>query len=199
MVGDFSSILGVEASMNFTVNADGTAKMSYGEESVDLTWKIDGKNITFSSADATIPATFEDGAIIMTSNDESFVGQFIFTKDGTYDKASVISSENATPITSADGLVGTWSLSAMNMMGISMYGEASSLAALTGESADTTLVFNADGTASFMGTSMSYTVDGNGLSLGDNQGSIEIKKLDDDLVLDMSSMLGMPLVMVFSK
>lgn len=88
----------------------------------------------------------------------------------------------------------------MNLLSVSMHGDVSALAAQTGENLDATLVFDSDGTVAFLGGApTTYSIDSNGLSMDTNEGVTQIKKLGNNLIIDVSETFGLPLAMVFSK
>ena len=140
----------------------------------------------------------EDGAIIMEMNQESFSGKVIFTADGTYADAKIIDTSKATPITSEDTLVGTWTMSGISMLGVSMYGDSSALSAMSGNT-DTSVVFEKGGKVTLMGAEATYTVSASGATLDESGVSVPITSLGSDIAINMTDVIGMDMVMVFSK
>ncbi len=215
MAGDLEAVLGQGNNLSLSIKEDGTGTMTFGGETADFKWEQkDASTITVkpeaqadssassasseSTTQKTADVTMKDGALFMALEEDSFSGNAIFTKDGTYADAKIIKTDEAKPITSADSLVGTWTLCGMNMMGISMYGDAKALSAMAGDT-DTTMVFDKDGKVTMMGSEAQYTVGADGASITEGSTSIPVKALGDDIIIDMSDMLGMEMVMVFSK
>lgn len=228
MAGDFSSIIGSEQGMSLTIKADGTGEISMNDETAPLTWTqkdattitIDAKNADGSASNASAEAgsasaeagsdaseaahglttdvTLKDGALYMDMTQDSFSGTAIFTADGTFAAAKEINSAAATPITSEDALVGSWTLSGMNMMGISMYGDAKDLAAMAGDS-DMSLSFEKGGKCNLMGSEATYAVSADGAAITESGMGIPVKALGDDIAIDMTDLIGMEMIMVFSK
>lgn len=216
MAGDLSTILG-ENSMTITIKDDGTGTMDFSGESTPIKWvEKDAKTITItpetaadasgssasasadSSALSSADLTLENGALTMDMSSSGFDGKAIFTTDGVYSDAKVISADKSTPITSEDALVGTWTLSGMNMMGISMYGDAKDLSAMAGDT-DTTITFEKDGKVTLMGSETTYTVGADGAAIVEGETKIPVVALDDDIAIDMTALVGMDMIMVFSK
>ncbi len=211
MAGDLEAVLGDGNNLGLVIKEDGTGTMTFGGETANFKWEQkDASTITItpeatsssassgSTTQKTADVTMKDGALFMALEEDSFTGDAIFTKDGTYDDAKLIKTADAKAITSADSLVGTWTLCGMNMMGISMYGDAKALSAMAGDT-DTTLVFDKDGKVTMMGSDAQYTVGADGAAITEGSTSIPVKALGDDIMIDMSDMLGMEMVMVFSK
>lgn len=200
MCGDLSMVL-EDNNIVVTLNADGTANMAMGDESYDFTWKTTGDTTAEATVnDNTVPLSYEDGAVFMTMESDDFSGTIILTEDGTYTKLATVTADGAKAITSEDALVGTWKLCAMNMLGVSMYGEPEALAA-AGGSTDTSITFEKGGKVTLMGEEATWTVDANGASIDDAGTAVPVQMLDNgNLVMDLSDMLGgMQMIMVFSK
>ncbi len=213
MVGDFSQLIGGSSNMQITINADNTGSMSYNDESFNLTWEQNGDNaikITpetttqeIQQVDLTYNAEYE--ALEMNLEDAGTAGTILFSRSGAIEGLKAISTANATDITSEADLVGTWKLSSVNMMGVSMYGDADTLAeamAPSSESIDTTLAIEEGGTASLMGTSATWEAGSDGAAISISGVAIPVQKLDDRLVMDMGGLFGLygvDIVMVFSK
>ena len=200
MVGDLGAILD-NTEVKLVLNADGSANMVMGDETYDGTWETAGDTaakVTFNGNVA--PLAYNDNAVFMTMENDSFNGVMILTKDGTYPKLAAIDIENAKAITSESDLVGNWSLSGVNMMGISMYGDAKDLAAVAGDT-DTSFSIEQDGSAKIMGGDATWSVGSDGASISIDGVTVPIKAFDNgDIVVDMSGIVsGMDVVMVFSK
>ena len=103
-----------------------------------------------------------------------------------------------TPITSEDALVGSWTLSGINMMGITMYGDAKDLAAMAGGQ-DVSLSFEKGGKCHLMGSDATYAVSSDGATITEENISIPVKALGDEIAIDMTDLIGMEMIMVFSK
>ncbi len=183
------------------LNADGSANFTMEDETIDGTWKATGDTTAeLTINDTTAPLSYEDDAVSMVMEDDDFSGTMIFTKDGNYAKAPAVTSEGAKAVTSESEFVGTWNLCAMNMMGISMYGDSEALAAMSGDT-DTTMIIEQGGKATMMGDEASWTLDANGASIVIDDVTIPVQKLDNgNLVMDLSEMMGgVEIIMVFSK
>lgn len=208
--GDFTQILGEEGSLSdfgMTIKKDGTGSIAWSDENVELTWtQKDDNTITVTptkesdSGITTVDVRFDDNALKMKMEDESFSGDLIFTADGKYADAKEISADGAKAITSEDALIGTWKLSGVNMMGMSMYGDADDLAAAMGEVGDTTITFEKGGTAKAFGEDGTWKVGSDGATLTLSGTDVPVKALGDDIAIDASAMLGgTTILMVFSK
>lgn len=121
------------------------------------------------------------------------VATAIFTHDGTYPEAKVISMDGAEPITSEDDLLGKWKMTAMNFMGVSIYGSSEALENMSG-STEMTITFKEGGVASMETSDGTWEIGNNGATLTSNDvtgtHTYPIKKLGDDIVIDMSESLG---------
>ncbi|MBQ9041322.1 MAG: hypothetical protein IJ111_00740 [Eggerthellaceae bacterium] len=146
----------------------------------------------------TATATLEDDALKIVMGEGAEQATLILTKDGTYADAKTIDASAATPITSEDALVGSYTLTGMNMMGISMYGPAEALSAMAGGT-DMTVTFEKGGKVDFMGSEATFTVGADGAAIVEGEAQVPVKALGDDIAIDMSEFLGMQMVMVFSK
>ena len=202
VAGDFTSLLGDDSSMMFTFKEDGTGSATMGDDTHNLTWELKGDtaiSMKVEEQDTAQEATYENGALFLTMKDNDFEGTIILSKDGAYEGARVISTADATAITSEDALVGDWSLSGINMAGMSMYGDKEALEQAMGGSTDVTMSFKAGGAATVMGQDAEWKVDADGAAITLSGVSIPVKALGDDIMMDMSDMIGMDIVMVYSK
>ncbi|MBO4352272.1 MAG: hypothetical protein J5818_02130 [Eggerthellaceae bacterium] len=200
IAGDFSMIIG-DNDVVLNLNADGSANFTMEDETIDGTWKTTGGTAAeLTLNDKTVPLSYEDDAVFMEMEDEDFSGTMIFTKDGTYAKMPEVTAEGAKAITSESELIGTWNLCAMNMMGISMYGDSDALSNMSGGT-ETTMTIEQGGKATLMGDEATWTVDASGASIVIDDVTIPVQKLDNgNLIVDLSAMLGgMEMIMVFSK
>lgn len=212
MTGDFSSIVGSKDGMAMTIKPNGTGELNMNGETAAFTWTqkgVDAITLDVKAADAsassasaasamTVDVVMEGGALFMDMNQETFSGNAIFTTDGTYAGAKEITSSSMTPITSEDALVGSWTLSGINMMGITMYGDAKDLAAMAGGQ-DVSLSFEKGGKCHLMGSDATYTVSSDGATITEENISIPVKALGDEIAIDMTDLIGMEMIMVFSK
>ena len=139
-------------------------------------------------------------SVTMTMENDGFNGTMILTKDGTYAKLTTIDAEGAKAITSESALIGNWNLCGVNMMGVSMYGSAEDLAAVSGDS-DMTLVIEQGGSAKIMGGDATWSVGSDGASISIDGVTIPVQALDNgNLVVDASGITGgMSVVLVYSK
>ena len=204
MTGDLSAILESDELMTLSIKGDGTSSVSINGEAAEATWEQKDDNTITLTATAegetrSFDIAYADGVLSMDMSDEEIQGKALFTADGVLQGAKEISTANATPITSAADLEGEWKLCGINMMGVSMYGDAESIAAVAGDSGtETNIAFSAD-KATFGGQDMSYTVDENGAAISESGITMPIMKLDDStIIIDMSA-IGMDMVMAFSK
>ena len=224
-----SAFGGGSSSMTFglTLKEDGTGSFVSGDQSYAVTWSDNGKGITLtdasgsasaSSASAsassaaasgssagfgglgtTLDLTYDDGVLSFSLNQDGQTGTIFFTKDGKLPGATEISAANAKPITSEADLVGAWKLSGMNMMGLSIYGDADALSAMAGGSADMSVTFEAGGKGKMSGSDFTYTVGSDGTTMESGGAKLPIQSLDGQLMIDMSELVGMPAIMVFNK
>ena len=175
--------------------------VTMGEDTADATWKTTGDTTAeITVNDNAVPLSYEDGAILVTMENDGFNGTMILTKDGTYAKLTTIDTEGAKAITSESALIGNWNLCGVNMMGVSMYGSAEDLAAVSGDS-DMTLVIEQGGSAKIMGGDATWSVGSDGASISIDGVTIPVQALDNgNLVVDASGITGgMSVVLVYSK
>jgi hypothetical protein len=211
MGGNFGELSGIDDSTNLVINADGTGSMTFEGETVAFGWTYDGNNsISLKSTDANntalqeaVSVTYEDGALMLTMEMDGEEATLIYTQDGNYAGAKQITMDGAKAITSESELIGKWNLVGLNMMGVSMYGDAESLASAFGGS-DTSITFEQGGTATFSGQSATWKVDSNGATVTfeglSGTADCPIMMLDGDLVIDASETLGgMEFIELFSK
>ena len=218
MTGDFSSIVGSKDGMAMTIKPNGTGELNMNGETAAFTWTqkgFDAITLDVKAADAsassasaassgsaasamTVDVVMEGGALFMAMDQDTFSGNAIFTTDGTYAGAKEITSASMTPITSEDALVGSWTLSGINMMGITMYGDAKDLAAMAGGQ-DVSLSFEKGGKCHLMGSDATYAVSSDGATITEENISIPVKALGDEIAIDMTDLIGMEMIMVFSK
>ena len=183
-------------------SSDSSASASAASESASAASESASAASAESQEVAEIEAVFENDALVVKTDATSSVDSMIFTADGTMADMPEISADKAEKITDGDAVIGTWTLSAANMMGATMYGDLSSISSLTGSSSttDMTLTFNKDGSAEMSGSSLMWEIDDKeGLVVGADGVMIPVKSLGDDIALDMSSMAGTELIMVYSK
>ena len=190
MSGDFSLMFDDGEGATLSLEEDGVGTMTFAGESADVTWKQDGEKLTVTTSEGKdLDGTFKDGVIVLTMADDDFTGTLIFTVDGTYDKAREISLAAAKDITSESELIGTWSLSGMNMMGMTIYGEAASLASMAGET-DVTVSFEEGGACTLMGEEATWSIGSDGAVITTDGASIPVKALGDDIVIDVAGATG---------
>lgn len=168
MSGNFSEMMGLGEIGMFNVKADGTGDLTFAGETVTFTWTEAGNDaITLKLARATggisedVPVTYADDALKIEFSQDGQTGALIYTKDGEYSKAKKVSLESAKPITSESQLLGTWKLAGMKMMGITIYGDEGSLAAMTGGT-DSSITFEQGGVLKSANSSGTWAVDANG-------------------------------------
>ena len=213
MTGDFAAVLGEELDISLTVNADGTATLSYNEDSIDCNWELKNDNtisMTAANLEDTSSGTklFAGEAIDVNYIPENKTldildaesgAELVFSQTGAIEGMLDITASNAKPITSKDALVGTWRIRGMNMMGVMMYGDADALAEYMGDS-DLSLVVNSDGTATIMGEGISWTADSNGASFTIEGVTCPVYDFGNgDILLDLTAGIGETLLFVYTK
>ena len=227
VVGDLSAFLGEEMEsedgtvMAFDVQEGGKGVATFMGEEANFTWELaDDNTITVTpekdadDADDSDDATEEDSPLETTSIDFAYAEDMLtaewstdedtyhmtLTKDGVMPGAPEADLSKAAAITSLDQIEGTWKLSAVNMLGALMYGDAATLAELTGNEGDSRdIVVNADGSATFFGEAVTCSVGDDGASIDVEGESVSIVKLGDYLVVDMSGLLGADFAFYFGK
>lgn len=211
MGGNFSQMLGVNGGFKLTFNADGTGKMELGTDAGELTWAAnDDSSIYMTPQSATdamkqeaILVTLKDGALFVPYEQNGQQTSLIFTHDGSYAGAKQVTAEGAQPITSEADLLGTWNLTGMNLGGISMHGDAQSMASAMGNAA-TTITFKEGGvleTSSGQGT-WAVGPDGATITTTDATGTstVPVTKMGDDIVIDYSTTFsGTEFIMLMAK
>ena len=95
--------------------------------------------------------------------------------------------------------MGTWNLTGLNMMGITMYGSPSDLAQAMGSNADMSLTFEQGGKGNMGGSEFTWTADSKGAAITVSGQSLPLKKLGDNIVMDFTAAYGMEMVMAFAK
>ena len=211
MAGDFATIFGEDGGVaSLTINDDGTGEMKLGDDSSTLKWALKSdKSITIKPDEETdevgdeVEVFYQDDSLRMEMKEDDQSATVIFTKDGKYAGAKIIDMSEAVPITSADELIGTWSMTGLKMMGVSCYGSKEALKNLSGGE-ETTITFNKDGTIDMSGESGTWKVDSNGATVSgsDSTGSYTapIMKLGDDITFDLTEHYSdMEFVLLFSK
>ena len=188
----------------FSFDKDGTGSASYNDESFNFAWETKGDNAVVikptddNASVEEIEATYENGALSIEMSDDSFSGKVLLSQNGSIEGMEPIDTTNAKNLASKSDAVGTWKLCGMNMSGMSMYGDADNLASVMGDSTDSTITLNEDGTAEAMGTAASweFSADGSTINIGI---AVPLMTIDDMLALDMSELIGSEFVMLFSK
>lgn len=203
----FGSIMGDDEmteilAMTASFAEDGTGSLKASSEELNLTWaeKGDGYALTIETVDGDkqeTTATLENGALKLVMDE---MGNLIFTPDGSYASTAGFDAATAKPITSEDSLVGSWTLAGMQMGGLTMTGDAESMAEMFSYD-EPKIVLEAGGKADFFGDEVTYTVDANGAKVGDESLGIEVPILGSDgyLYIDMSGVIGTTTYMVMAK
>ena len=206
MAGNFGEMIGMSDTGNLTINADGTGEMKLGDEGGAIKWEATGDDaitITAESSSETVPVTYKNDALFMEITQDGQTANAIFTKDGVYADAKQIDKSQAKPITSEGDLLGTWKLTGMVMMGITIYGDADSLSAMSGD-VDQSMTFEQGGTFKSGTSEGTWAVDANGATISgtDITGEYTSPLLmqGDMLLIDMSeAMQGMEFILVYEK
>lgn len=203
MAGNFSDLMGVEDKATLILYENGTGEMSFDEDPTKFTWVETGENkITLiptegskegSNTNKTIDAIYKDEALFMDMEEDGKTATMIFTHDGKYAEARIISLDNATPITSEDDLIGVWKMTGMNLMGISIYGSAEALSAMSGGQ-DMSITFEKSGKAVMSDNEGTWKVTDKGATFTSNDitgtHTSPVMKLGNDIVIDMSEAMG---------
>ncbi len=217
MTGDiaqFANFFGgddAEQAYNMTLDlkAGDTGTISLADESHELAWSQSGNVITITRTDSDTESddeadsfeakgTIEDGALFLQlDKDEDMT--LIMTPDGTYSNAKSYDKTKAKPITSEDALIGTWKLTDVCMAGITMSGDGNALAEQFSYD-DSTITFTAGGKVNMFGDDNTYTVSADGATVTDGTiSAADLLMLDDNLIVDMSSLMGVDIFMVLAK
>lgn len=225
IAGNWSTVLGEEMSLTMTVNEDGTGTMAYNDESVDFKWTAaeSGNGITVSPTDAeqvasglssilsgsdgsdsataeSLDLTYDDAnqAVVLSAETDDAQASVYLTADGKLASMPAISAEGSEAIASADQLVGDWKLIGVNMMGITMYGDAESLAAMIGDT-DMSMSLAEDGTGAMVGSDVTWTVGDDGATITAAGMNVPVTAQGDSIVTDLTSAYGIEMIMVYSK
>ena len=194
-----------ESATGITINSASTesgssASASAESASTSASAASSGTDAGLGGFGSTAELTYADGVLSLKMEKDGQTGTILFTKDGKLPGATEISTENAKPITNEADLVGDWKFTGMNMMGMSIYGEADALSSMMGSSGvDTNAKFEAGGKGTINGSEFTYTVGANGAEMESGGAKVPILSLDGSILIDMGSQLGMPLIMVYSK
>lgn len=225
IAGDWSAVLGEEANLTMTVNEDGTGTMAYNDESADFKWAAaeSGNGITVSPTDAekvasglssilsgsgdgdstateSFDLTYDDAnqAVVLSEETDGAQASVYLTADGKLASMPTISVDDTEAIASADQLVGDWKLTGVNMMGITMYGDAESLATMIGDT-DMSMSLAEDGTGTMAGSDVSWAIGDDGATITAADMDVPVTAQGDSIVTDLSSAYGIEMVMVYSK
>ena len=207
--GDVSNVLGFEGALS--IAKDGTGSLDVDKEKVTFNWEQAGDDaITLNSLTGdsnnmlqdNFTVSYKDEAISFTMKADGMEGSMIFTKDGTVKWMREISMDNAEGISSSDVLNGTtWNLTGVAMQGVSMYGDAEAIGSFMPSSmASTSVKFKKDGTVNLMGEDATWKITNKGnavITAGSEK--VTVKKLGDDIVIDLSDYVATDLVMLLSK
>ena len=203
MAGNFGEMIGMSDDGMLSINEDGSGKITLGKEDDDtvaFTWELkDDDTITVTAEDDTdyteknFDIKYKDKALFMEMEEDDQVATAIFTHNGTYPEAKIISMDGAEPITSEDELLGKWKMTAMNFMGISIYGSSEALENMSGGT-EMAITFKEGGVASMETSDGTWEIGKDGVTLTSNDvtgtHTYPVKKLGDDIVIDMSESLG---------
>lgn len=207
VAGDFTELFGSEKGMTLTVAKDGTGALSLDDEDAStFTWTVkddDSLELTITSGedeDTVVPLVYDDGALVLSVEEEDMLQTATFTADGTAKNVELISLADASDVTSVDELVGTWKVYGMGMGKAMIYADAEGIDSILGEGENMDLVINKDGSALFgEEEELTISVDKNGATMGNDDGAAPIKIYEDSLLLDMSEMYGDDLFLLYKK
>ena len=189
---------------------DGTGTIGYNGEIKDFKWKAekDGLAVTWSDeADAGKAHLIYDPlyeSIQLTVDGEDSTTAY-FTKDGSYKDYKVFDLKQAEPITDAKAVEGTWTLTGMGAMGMSMFGSAADMQKVAGSEVSLEMICKTDGTGTF-GTgsdaqAFTWKTDDKGTTITmDALGTpldCKLVSYGDAAILDMSPVLGGAMEMFF--
>lgn len=207
MAGNLSQMFGDEQIPTLSIDKNGTGSMVLNDDAGTLTWKlVDDNSISIAMDESEdkkeIPVTYDEqkAALSLTMEDDSMSGTLFFTADGTSKDVAAIDISQAKDIASVDEIAGDWKMSGAGMDGMFMYGDADTIASISGGGFDPALSITADGKITVNGSTLDITIDENGASVGaEGVSLISLKMLDDKLVMDISSVMGSPFFVLYSK
>ncbi len=137
----------------------------------------------------TIEVDYRDGALVIVIDTTDFTGEITYTQDGTIEELPRLENVKTEQFARADELVGEWKLAAMCSDEVTMYGDSDVLAQTSG--LDATLLLEEGGSATFMGSSFSWSLGDTGASLSVNGSSIPLlKTADGRMIMDMTGISG---------
>ncbi|HAM16776.1 MAG TPA: hypothetical protein DCP91_13180 [Eggerthellaceae bacterium] len=190
------------ASASASADANASAEAAAASAGADAAAAASGQvDSALQSAEGVKVAYRADvEALAMEITEQSMTLTALFTADGKLSGMPEISAEAAQPITSESDLLGSWKLSGMNMMGITMYGDISSLAAIAGESGtDTSLVLEEGGKGTMSGSAVTWTVGPEGATISEGGMNTSAKMLNGELLIDLSAATGVDMQLVYAK
>lgn len=174
--------------ISVTFEEAGTGTITLGNETHDITWEVDDAGdsvLVLTDDENTVPSTFkyEDGELHTPTNDTT--GVMTLTPDGKSEKVKAVSLADAVDITSADELVGEWKLTGQLVGGLFITGETDKLLEYTNEGF-ASASFKDDGTCTLLGYDVTYSVGENGATIDTKGGSIPVKTMEGDLIIDLA-------------
>ncbi len=217
--GDFKAMYQAQSSIDLTLGEDGKGTLSFDGESEEVSWEaVDDTNATLtisrtlfddkglSSSEAakqedsiTVEIVLEDGSLSIPFGNRSYASTMIFTRDGQMAKLPDLDVSKAKDITSADDLKGSWTLTAVDVNSMLLYGESERLAGLINQD-DVEIVFKDDGLVDVMGADSSYEVSDKGATIKINDTDFTLRMSGDDLLLEYpEETTGIQMVERFSK
>ncbi len=217
--GEFKAMYQAESSIDLTLGENGKGTLSFDDESEEITWEevddtnakltvsrtlFDDKNLSSSEAageedSITVDIVLEDGELSIPLGNRSYADTMIFTRDGEIAKLPDLDVSKAEEITSADVLKGTWTLTAVDVSSLLMYGESENLAALISQDS-VEIEFKDNGVVDVMGTESTYEVTDSGTTIEINDTDFTLRMAGDDLLLEYpEETTGIQMVERFSK
>ena len=221
ITGDLDSALGSGLDMVLSIEQNGKGTFSYMAEDYPVDWSATDDTLSIATAtevaggdillgfrngsyDETdyiaIDFSYDNDSLLLPLSDSE---QVILAKDGTIEDMPAVSVGDLEPITSADGVLGTWQIRGVAMGDTTFYGSGANLFQAIGldieDDEAASLTFGEDGTATFLGGNLEWRIEDDKLVLADPEMQIPVASLGDDIAVDVSRLSDSPMVMVFSK
>ena len=185
--------------MLLVLNEDGSCELTYKGvpgtgtyTQTDTGIHVNVKNEAGKTADKDLE--LHDGVLTIEAGEV----KVSFSKDGSYPGAVDYDLSAAKPISNEKDLVGEWELCGVRIQGVNMSGDPKELAKHIKHS-DGTASFKEDGSCTMFGIALTYQIDANGVTIGDNSISYRLATLGDNLVIDLSDAMGVEMAAIMSR